>query len=55
MKYLTLEEFFGETANQKTGMSIDNEKMYKKNCLHFIDQINRELSNNDPRLKLVAV
>ena len=29
MKYLTIDEFFGETVNQKTGMSIEIEWKYK--------------------------
>ena len=54
MKYLTLEEFFGETANQKTGMSLETELMHKRRCLAFIDQINSQFKY-DPKCRLVAL
>ena len=41
MKYLTLDEFFGETVNQKTGMSVDIEWKYKQQCYEFITLLNK--------------
>lgn len=41
MKFLTAEEFFGESANKRlTGMSAELEDSRIKQCLSFIKELN---------------
>ena len=49
-----MEEFFDETVNQKTGMSIEIEWKYKQQCLDFILQMNKHFKG-DTRQLCIAV
>ena len=55
MKFLTTEEFFGPSVNAvKTGMSLDDEKQRKQECIRFISQLNA-LQYKDTRCECIAI
>ena len=56
MKFLTREEFFGPSVNNvKTGMSLDEEKRRKQECIAFLKKLNEEIGGNDSKIKCTAI
>ena len=53
MKLLTAEDYFGQTANQRTGMTADDELSRLRECLAFIKTINKDF-NCDNHILCVA-
>jgi hypothetical protein len=53
MKLMTAEDYFGQTANQRTGMTAEAEQSRLRDCLTFIKLLNKEFGC-DMRVLCVA-